>query len=182
MSDQIQVPMPRAGMASDFKGGKSYNIEEYIAQIEPRYRIYNEQISRCISGLTAYAAQQAASGQDVQIPMLRDLVMDLACFWNLDGGLDKASEKRMERQYGGSFDQAVSEARQSGQCPEFTDQAKRDVLTGLEVYMQEMTLDGDMGEWIQNTDELVQRLRSEWQMEPVEGEQNVLTFTMGGMA
>ncbi len=145
MSDQIQVPMPLAGMASDFKGGKSYNIDEYIAQIEPRYHIYNEQISRCISGLTTYAAQQTAAHQDAQIPMLRDLVMELACFWNLDGGLDKASDERMEQQYGGNFDQAVSEARQSGQVPEFTDQAKRDVLTGLEVYMQEMTLNG---EWV----------------------------------
>ncbi len=77
--------------------------------------------------------------------MLRDLVMELACFWNLDGGLDKASDERMEQQYGGGFDQAVSEARQSGQVPEFTDQAKWDVLTGLEVYMQEMTLNG---EWV----------------------------------
>ncbi len=73
MSDQIQVPMPLAGMASDFKSGKSYNIDEYIAQIEPRYRIYNEQISRCISGLTAYAAQQAASGQWNRYSLRRSL-------------------------------------------------------------------------------------------------------------
>jgi len=170
-------------MASDFKGGKSYNnLSEYIAQIDPRYRAYHEQIKRCISGLTTYAAQHAAACQDDQIPMLRDLVMQMACFWNLDGGLDKASDDRMEQQYGGGFDRAVLEARQSGQSPEFTDQAKRDILTGLEVHIQELDFNEGLWDWLQSSRGLVQRLRGEWQMYPVEGEQDVLTITMGGMA
>ncbi len=65
MSEQIQVPMPRAGWNRELRGGRSYPIDEYLALIEPRYRVYEEQVRRCISGLTIYAAQQAAAQQDV---------------------------------------------------------------------------------------------------------------------
>ncbi len=182
MSEQIQVPMPRAGWNCELRGGRSYPIDEYLALIEPRYRVYEEQVRRCISGLTTYAAQQAAAHKDAQLPMLRDLVMELASFWNLDGDLDKDSDERMERQYGGGFDQAVLSARQSGQPPALTDQEKQDVLTGLEVHTQEMSNNGDDDRWIQRNSSLVQQLRDEWQMEQAPAQQDVLTITMGGMA
>jgi len=174
--------MPRAGWNCELRGGRSYPVDEYLALIEPRYRVYEEQIRRCISGLTTYAAQQAAAHQDVQLSMLRDLIMEMATYWSLDGALDKASDERMERQYGGSFDQAVLNARQSGQPPALTDQEKQDILTGLEVHAQEVSNDEGLDSCIQQNRDLARQLRAEWQMEQAPAQQDVLTITMGGMA
>lgn len=176
----IQIPMPREAFRQRYGAvpGQSYSINEYLELIEPTYQVYREQVRRCISGLTAYAAQQAAIHQDGQLPMLRGLVMEMACFWNLDGGMDRAADERMERKYGGGFDQAVSEARQSGQPPILADQVKQDILDGLEVHIQEMANSGDLEEWIERSDSLAQQLRSEWQMEPASSQQDMLTIMM----
>lgn len=161
--------------------GRGYTTTEYLSLIGPRYNAYEEQIRRCISGLTAYAAQQAANRQDAQLPMLRGLIMEMALYWNLDGGLDKASDKRMERRYGGGFDRAVAEARQSSQSPELTDQAKQDILVGLEVHVQELSDNGGPADWIQKNNKLAQQFQAEWQMGLEPEQQDVLTTTMGGM-
>ena len=58
MNEPIQVPMPGVALPVLMKEGgkKEYNISELGELIDPVYRIYEEQIRRCISGLTAYAA------------------------------------------------------------------------------------------------------------------------------
>lgn len=182
MSKEIQVPMPGVGWSYGMEPGRAYTTKEYLSLIEPRYNAYKEQIRRCISGLTAYAAQHAANHQDAQLPMLRGLIMEMALYWNLDGGLDKASDERMKRQYGGAFDRAVAEARQSSQFSQLTDQARQDVLTGLEVHVQELSDNAGPEAWIQKNDKFAQQLRAEWQMGLEPEQQGVLTITMGGMS
>ena len=68
MNEPIQVPMPGVALPVLMKEGgkKEYNISELGELIDPVYRIYEEQIRRCISGLTAYAAQCAAAHHEEQ--------------------------------------------------------------------------------------------------------------------
>ena len=55
------------------QGGKDkYTLSEFGELIDPVYRVYGEQIRRCISGLTGYAAQCAAARQEEQLPKLRE--------------------------------------------------------------------------------------------------------------
>ena len=60
------------------------------------------------------------------------------------------------------------------------EQAMRDVLTGLEVHMQEMDNSGDLDDLIAECDLMAQRLRAEWKIEPPASQQTVLT--MEGMS
>lgn len=176
----IQIPMPREAFRQRYGAvpGQSYSISEFLELIEPTYQVYQEQISRCISGLTDYAAQRAAARQDGQLPMLRNLVMEMACFWNLDGGMDRAADERMEQKYGSGFDRAVSEARQSGQSPALSSQAKEDVLSGLEVHIQEMSNNEGPDEWIEKSASLARQLQSEWRTELAPSQQDMLTLMM----
>ena len=180
MNKTTQVPMPRVGFECELKGHYPCSNSKTLELIWPRYCIYAEQVRRCISGLTVYAAQQAAAHQNVQFPLLRDAIDEMACYWDIDRYLDKTSDEIKKRMHD-SFDQVVSEARQSGLAPEFTDQAKQDILTGLEVHTQELANDDGLDSLIQHSDWLAQQLRTEWQMELTAEQQNVLTITMGGM-
>lgn len=45
-----------------------YTIDELLARMEPQYREYKNTIRQCIVGLTGYAAQLAAKGQEEQVP------------------------------------------------------------------------------------------------------------------
>ena len=164
--------MSEQGAAS----GKSYTIDEYLALIKPTYDAYTEQIRQRISGLITYAGQQAAINQDEQLPMLRNLIMEMAYFWNLDGCMEYTAG--MEPQYGGIFDQTVAQAREEGLPPAITDQVKQDILTGLGVHIQEMQINEDMEELVQRSDSLARQLQSEWQMEPAPSQQDTLTFMM----
>ena len=71
------------------------------------------------------------------------------------------------------------EARQTGTAPPLTEQAMRDVLTGLEVHRQEMENSGGLDDLIAGCEQISQQLRAEWNMEPPESQQTVLT--MDGM-
>lgn len=179
-NEKIKIPMPREAFRQSYGAvpGQSYSVSEFLELIKPTYHVYEEQISRCISGLTAYAAQCAAAQQDGQLPMLRNLVMEMAFFWNLDGGMDRASDERMKQKHGGGFDRAVSEARQSGQSPAFSSQAKEDVLSGLEVHIQELSNNEGPDEWIEKSASLARQLQSEWRMELAPSQQNTLTLMM----
>ena len=74
----------------------------------------------------------------------------------------------------------VAEARRTDAAPPLTKQAMRDVLTGLEVHMQEMDNSGDLDDLIAECDLMAQRLRAEWKIEPPASQQTVLT--MEGMS
>ena len=86
-----------------------------------------------------------------------------------------------ERNYGRRFDAAIAEARQTGAAPPLTEQAMRDVLTGLEVHMQEMDNSGDLDDLIAEYDLMAQQLRAEWRIEPPASQQTVLTMEGMGL-
>ncbi len=83
--------------------------------------------------------------------------------------------REMEEQYGGAFDSAVSAARDSGHAPELSDQTRQEILEGLELYAQEMTLNGGLEQWVAECGSLSEQLRMEWQTEAQ------ANMEMGGM-
>lgn len=181
MSSPIQVPMPQEAHRQWFRSGpgRSYNLTELGELIGPTYRIYEEQIRRCVSGLTKYAALcTAESRQDIYVPRLRELILEMASFWGLDGGLDKGVPARLEQRYGVTFDRAVAAARQSGAAPALTDQEKADILNGLEVHAQDMANTGDMEKWVAECRTMMVNMRDEWQMELDVPPQSTLTMEM----
>ena len=182
MSEPIQVPMPGVALPILMKqeGKTSYSLSEFGALIDPVYDVYAEQIRRCVSGLTAYAAQCAAARHEEQLPKLREHIVMMGGFWGMEEDVSVDPYEVSERKYGRSFDAVIAEAWQSGSAPPLTEQAMRDVLTGLEVHMQEMENSGDMDDLIDEYGRMAQRLRTEWHMEPPVSQQTVLT--MEGMS
>ena len=168
MSEQTQVPLPRAALQQWQSTKRSYNVDEYVELITPTYRAYEEYIRRTVSGLTTYAAQCAAAGQGHLIPMLRGHVSSLVSFWLLDEEPDIAGNIRSQQQHEAGFDQAVNAARRSGVPPEMTEESKQEVLTGLELYAQEMETSGDMDEYVTPCRTLLDRLAAEWRLAPAQ--------------
>ena len=160
MNELIQVPMPGAALPILMRqGGKDkYTLSELGELIDPVYRVYGEQIRRCISGLTAYAAQCAAARHEEQLPKLRERIVMMGGFWGVEEDVSVDPYEVSERNYGRPFDEAIAEARQTGAAPPLTEQAMRDVLTGLEVHMQEMDNSGDLDDLIAEYDLMAQQL------------------------
>ena len=167
---------------------KRYTIDELLALMEPQYREDQETIRRCIAGLTEHAARLAAKHQEDQLPRLRSLCIEMAEFWGLAEDDTREGFRKMEEQYGGAFDRAVSAAQDSGHAPELSEETKQNILDGLERYAQEMMLneepefseqemsseDGLMP-WIIECEVLSEEFQEEWQAE-TQG-----SMEMGGM-
>ncbi len=183
MSEPIQVPMPGVALPilMEQGGKKQYTLSELRVLIDPVYRVYNEQIRRCISGLTAYAAQCAAAHREEQIPKLREHIVMMGGFWSTEEDTSIDPYEISERNYGHQFDTVIAEARQTGAAPPLTEQAMRDVLAGLEVHMQEMENSGDLDDLITGCDLMARQLRTEWKMEPPASQQTVLTMEGMGL-
>lgn len=181
MNKPIQVPMPRTALPILMKqGGKGkYSLSELQELIDPVYRVYEEQIRRCITGLIGYAAQCAAARHEEQIPKLREHIVMMGGFWGIEEDASVDPYEISEQKYRRPFDEAIVEARQTGTAPPLTEQAKWDVLTGLEVHRQEMENSGGLDDLIAGCEQISQQLRAEWNMEPPESQQTVLT--MDGM-
>ena len=157
------------------ESGRHYTIDELLALIEPQYREDQNTIRQCIAGLTEHAARLAAKGQEEQIPRLRDLCIEMAEFWGLAEDETWEGFRKMEAQYGGAFDSAVSAARDPGHAPELSEQTRQDILDGLELYAQEMRLNGDLEQWVAECGDLFEQLQAEWQAE------TQINMEMGGM-
>lgn len=182
MNEPIQVPMPGAALSILMKkGGKrEYNLSELTALIDPVYQVYTEQVRRCISGLTSYAAQCAATHREEQLPELRQQIVTMGGFWGTVEDISVDTYDVAEQTFGRSFDAAVEEARRTGAAPPLAEQAMRDVLIGLEVHAQEMDNSGGLEDLIAEYDLLSQQLREEWKMELPASQRTVLT--MEGMS
>ena len=177
MSEPIQVPMPGAALPilMEQGGKKQYTLGEFGELIDPVYRVYREQIRRCIFGLTGYAAQCAAARHEEQLPKLRERVVMMGGFWGTEEDPSVDPYESSEQTYGRPFDAAIAEARQTGAAPPLTEQSMRDVLTGLEVHIQEMENSGDLDDLIAEYGLMAQHLRAEWNVEPPASQQTVLT-------
>ena len=145
---------------------KTYTLDELLKVIEPQYQVYKNTIRQCISGLTVHAARLAAQGQEESLPRLRQLCIEMAEFWGLTEDDTPKGYQEMAEHIGSIFDSAVSAARDSGQVPELSAQAKQNILDGLELYAQEMRLnDGELEVWAVECDILAEDLEEQWQLE-----------------
>ena len=145
---------------------KRYTVDEFLAQIEPQYRQYKDTIRKCIAGLTECAAQMAAQHQEEDLPQFRRLCIEMAEFWGLTDDDTPKGYQKMAEQYGSVFDQAVSAARESGQAPEMSEQARQSVLDGLDLYAREMRAnDKSLEDWAVECDVLAEGLERQWRTE-----------------
>ena len=146
--------------------GRGYTIDELLVRMEPQYQEYKNTMRRCIAGLTEHAARLAAQGQEESLPRLRQLCIEMAEFWGLTEDDTPKGYQEMADHFGSTFDSAVSAARDSGQAPELSAQAKQNILDGLELYAQEMRLnDGELEVWAVECDILAEDLEEQWQLE-----------------
>lgn len=151
---------------------RHYTIDELLAEIEPQYREYKNTMRQCIAGLTCHAAQLAAQGQEEQLPQLRRLCVDMAEFWGLTEDDTPKGFQEMAERYRNEFDSAVSAARSLGQSLALGEQAKADILAGLELYAQEMRFtDPELEDWAVECDILAETLEEQWQMEAISKQQ-----------
>ena len=146
------------------ENGKRYAIDELLALMEPQHQEDLNTTRRCIAGLTEYAAQLAAKHQEAQVPQLRKFCIDMAEFWGLAEDDTWDGFRKMEDQYSGAFDNAVSAARDSGHVPELSERTRQDILDGLELYAQEMVSCGDLEKLISECNMLAAQLRTQWKM------------------
>lgn len=142
--------------------GRVYTLDELLKAIEPQYQMYKLTMRQCIAGLTAHAAQLTAQGQEEENPLFRRLCIEMAEFWGLTEDDTPKGYRETAEQIGSAFDNAVSAARDSGQAPKMRDQARQDILDGLELYAREMEACGDMGQWIKECEDLSKQLKTEW--------------------
>ncbi len=114
MNDPIQVPMPGTALPILMKqGGKGkYSLSELQELIDPVYRVYEEQIRRCITGLTGYAAQCAAARHEEQIPKLREHIVMMGGFWGIEEDASVDPYEISEQKYRRPFDEAIPSLRQ----------------------------------------------------------------------
>ena len=114
MNDPIQVPMPGTALPILMKqGGKGkYSLSELQELIDPVYRVYEEQIRRCITGLTGYAAQCAAARHEEQFPKLREDIVMMGGFWGIEEDASVDPYEISEQKYRRPFDEAIPSLRQ----------------------------------------------------------------------
>lgn len=144
------------------RGGDGCTIPEILTK---NAQIFSEQkaaIRRCISGLTIYAAGLVANHQEGDIPMLRQFIAEMAEFWNPDDIEGKNGYLIIREKYVGAFNQAVATARTSDQASVLSSQVQENILSGLDLYAQEMANSGGMEHWVRQCDALAEKLREEW--------------------
>ena len=156
-------------------GGRYYLMDGLPALMGPHYRADQDTTRRCIAGLSDYAAQLAAQGQEEQILRLRKLCIEMAEFWGLAEDDTLEAFQKMEEQYGSAFDNAVSAARDSGHAPEMGEETRQSILDGLEIYAQKMRCNGpDCEEWAAECDVLAETLEKQWQIDAAPNQQTGL--------
>lgn len=151
---------------------KFYTLDEVQEMIEPQSQRDKNTMRQCIAGLTEYAAQLTVQGREGQFPRLRQICIEMAVFWDLTDGDTVPSLQEVEACFGGAFDSAVAAARDSGQAPELSPQAKQNILDGLELYAEEMRInDEELEDWAVECEILAEDLEEQWKLEIAATEQ-----------
>ena len=140
-----------------------YTLKEMIDLMEPQAVRDKSLIVRCIGGLTQYAAelrQRAIPNEQTRIPILRELVSEMAAYWNLeefsDGGTPEAYQK--------DFDSRVAGAERAGEPLATTHEQKTDAIFGLYRYAMDMipSLGADGVQAVTVCKDLIHTLAREW--------------------
>ena len=113
-----------------------------------------EEVRKCFSGLCLYAAQEAV---ERRYPLdLREFAMDMVSFWGLD------EDEKTDGSFEAEFDHAVSEAIKSRRSPEITEQTKSELLSGLQLYLEEQDISGGKSEFYTQCRSILDTMRTQW--------------------
>lgn len=129
-----------------------------------QYQEYSQRMLSAISGLTSYAASLASKGQDDTVGILRELLIDMCWIWE---GYDPISETEIPwdeflAQYMGPFDEAVEQAKHTGNAPGIAPETKGQIFYGIGIHMRELIEScGDM-EQTRQWMSLAERMNEEW--------------------
>lgn len=125
---------------------------------------YSQRMLSAISGLTCYAASLAAKGQDDTVGVLRELLIDMGWIWE---GYDPISKTEMPwdeflTQYMGPFDEAVEQAKRTGNAPGIAPETKEQIFYGIGIHMRELIESCDNMEQTRQWMSLAEQMNEEW--------------------
>ena len=131
---------------------------------DAKYSEYSRRMLDTISGLNQYAASLAAQGKTESLPVLRELLIDMCWIWE---GYDPISGTEMPweeflTQYMGPFDQAVEQARHTGNAPGIAPETKEQIFYGIGIHMRELIESCDNMEQVRQWMTLAEQMNDEW--------------------
>ena len=129
-----------------------------------QYQEYSQRMLSAISGLTSYAASLASKGQDDTVGILRELLIDMCWIWE---GYDPISETEIPwdeflAQYMGPFDEAVEQAKRTGNAPGIAPETKGQIFYGIGIHMRELIESCGNMEQTRQWMSLAERMNEEW--------------------
>ena len=126
---------------------------------------YSLRMLSAISGLTSYAASLAAKGRDDTVGILRELLIDMCWIWE---GYDPISKIEMPWdefliQYMEPFDEAVEQARCTGNTPKIAPETKEQIFYGIGIHMRELIESCDNIEQVRQWMSMAEQMNEEWE-------------------
>ena len=119
---------------------QGFELSSPWTESDLQHQEYSQRMLSAISGLTSYAASLSAKGQDDTVGILRELLIDMCWIWE---GYDPISETEMPwdeflTQYMGPFDEAVEQAKRTGNAPGIAPETKEQIFYGIGIHMREL--------------------------------------------
>ena len=143
---------------------QGFELSSPWTESDLQYQEYSQRMLSAISGLTSYAASLSAKGQDDTVGILRELLIDMCWIWE---GYDPISETEMPwdeflTQYMGPFDEAVEQARHTGNAPGIAPETKEQIFYGIGIHMRELTESCGNREQVRQWMSLAEQMNEEW--------------------
>ena len=143
---------------------QGFELSSPWTESDLQYQEYSQRMLSAISGLTSYAASLSAKGQDDTVGVLRELLIDMCWIWE---GYDPISETEMPwdeflTQYMGPFDEAVEQARHTGNAPGIAPETKEQIFYGIGIHMRELTESCGNREQVRQWMSLAEQMNEEW--------------------
>ena len=143
---------------------QGFELSSPWTESDLQYQEYSQRMLSAISGLTSYAASLSAKGQDDTVGILRELLIDMGWIWE---GYDPISETEMPwdeflTQYMGPFDEAVEQARHTGNAPGIAPETKEQIFYGIGIHMRELTESCGNREQVRQWMSLAEQMNEEW--------------------
>ena len=143
---------------------QGFELSSPWTESDLQYQEYSQRMLSAISGLTSYAASLAAKGQDDTVGILRELLIDMGWIWE---GYDPISETEMPwdeflTQYMGPFDEAVEQARHTGNAPGIAPETKEQIFYGIGIHMRELIESCENVKQVRQWMSLAEQMNEEW--------------------
>ena len=143
---------------------QGFELSSPWTESDLQYQEYSQRMLSAISGLTSYAASLSAKGQDDTVGILRELLIDMCWIWE---GYDPISETEMPwdeflTQYMGPFDEAVEQARHTGNAPGIAPETKEQIFYGIGIHMRELIESCENVKQVRQWMSLAEQMNEEW--------------------